>query len=151
MARAQRFDLSSETAQSNFLQFVGQMRLAGKRPVFELVPEKRSLDQNDMIHALYQQIASQKQDETFREIRAHCKLHHGVPILRRDSEQFRVKYDRLVKPRFEYQEKLDLMDWFPVTSLMSKTQGTEYIDTLIREFSKQGVSLIHPSEAESYA
>ena len=116
----------------------------------EIVPEARSLDQNEMIHALYKQIAEQKPDETFNEIRCFCKLHYGVPIMRRDDDVFRYVYDKAFKP-LDYEFKLKAMEQWPVTSKMSKKQGTEYIDTIIREFSKEGYSLIHPSEAASYA
>lgn len=144
-ARKQRWDLSTETAMNNFQAHIGNMRLAGKRPVVELVPEKRSLDQNAMIHALYKQISEQKQDETFRGIRQECKLHFGVPILRRDDEQFRQFYDGSLKP-LAYEFKLESMQFVPVTSLMNKTQCTEYIDEIIRVYSMQGVPLVHPSE-----
>jgi pseudouridine-5'-phosphate glycosidase len=137
--------LSSETVKANFDHFIAQMRLNGKRPVVQLVPEKRSLDQNDMIHAIYQQVAQQKQDESFNQIRCHCKLHHGVPILRRDDETFRYVYDTAVK-HLPYEFKLVFIDPYPVTSEFNKKQATEYIDEIIREYSQQGLCLVHPSE-----
>lgn len=147
--RRQRWDLSTDTVVENFNAFITNMRLSGKRPLVEIVPEGRSLDQNDMINAVYRQLAEQKPDESFNEIRCYCKLHFGVPIMRRDSEQFRYVYDTAFKP-LPYEFKLESMDQWPVTSDMSKKQATEYIDTIIREFSKQGYSLIHPSEASQW-
>jgi hypothetical protein len=142
-----RWDLSSETAIERFMAHVGTLRLSGKRVVVEFVPEGRSLDQNEMIHAIYKQVAEQKQDESFRDIRRHCKLHSGVPILRRDQQQFRDFYDTALK-HLDYQFKLESMDFVPVTSRMSKKQATEYIDEIIREYSQQGLCLLHPSEVE---
>ena len=55
-----------------------------------------------------------------------CKLHFGVPILRMGDE-FREKYDRAVKP-MAYEDKLTLMEWFPVTSLMTTPQLSEYLE-----------------------
>jgi len=141
-----QWDLSSEAAVTNFLAFVSQLRLAGKRPVFMQAPEKRSLDQNSMIYALYEQIASQAQDQSVSDVRRECKLRHGVPILRAENEKFKALYDRCMKGTLTYEEKLEAMDILPVTRLMTKEQGTAYIDSIIREYSKQGYSLTSPSE-----
>jgi hypothetical protein len=143
--RAHKWDLSSETVKANFDAFISQMRLSGKRPVVALVPESRSLDQNSLIYALYQQIAAQKPDSAIVDIRREAKLHYGVPILRAHSEEFRYVYDKAIKP-LEYEFKLRAMDWLPVTSKMAKAQATEFIDTVIREYSQQGLCLVHPSE-----
>lgn len=141
---ATRWDLGSDHVLGNFLSFVTQMRLAGKRPIVEVIPERRSLDQNSMIYALYQQIADQS-EEKIVDIRRECKLRYGVPILRAGSDEFRYVYDRAIKP-LEYEFKLRAMDWLPVTSRMSKAQATEFIDSVIREYSERGLSLVHPSE-----
>ncbi len=141
-----QWDLSSEAAVTNFLAFVAQLRLAGKRPLFEQVPEKRSLDQNSMIYALYEQIASQAQDQSLIDVRRECKLRHGVAILRAGNDKFKALYDRCMKGVLTYEEKLEAMDILPVTRLMTKEQGTAYIDSIIREYSRQGYSLVSPSE-----
>jgi hypothetical protein len=143
-----RWDLSNETMLERFIAHVGALRLSGKRPIFEFVPESRSLDQNEMIHALYKQIAEQKQDESFKDIRRHCKLHSGVPILRRDQQEFRNFYDTALK-RLDYEFKLESMDFVPVTSRMNKKQASEYIEEVIREYSQQGLCLLHPSEMQA--
>jgi len=144
--RAIKWDLSSESTVTNFLAHIGEMRLHGKRPIFQQVPEKRSLDQNSMFYALYQQIASQAGDQSVSDVRKECKLRYGVPILRVGNEKFKALYDRSIRGTLTYEEKLEAMEILPVTRLMTKEQGTEYIDTILREYSKQGFSLIHPSE-----
>jgi hypothetical protein len=133
---------------ANFDNFITQMRLSGKRPVVQIVPQKRSLDQNSMFYALYQQVAEQKQDESIEDIRKHCKLHHGVPILRGEDYKFREFYDKSLK-HMDYEFKLDSMKFVPVTSRFSKDQGSRYIDEIIREYSQQGLCLIHPSEMQA--
>jgi len=147
VSRPIRFDLSTESAMAAFQAFVAQMRLTGKRPVFVQEQEKRSLSQNDMIYALYQQIAEQAQDQSINDIRRECKLRHGAPILRGGNEQFKALYDKTMREVLTYEEKLAAMDILPVTRLMTKEQGTAYIDTIIREYSGQGYFLLHPSEA----
>ena len=143
--RASRWDLSHESVMENFLAFVGNMRLSGKRPIFELVAENRSLSQNDMFWALFAQIAAAVGDQTVEDIRLECKLTIGVPIMRAASEDFRYVYDLAVKP-LEYQQKLSAMKWFEVTSKMNKKQGSEFIDEVLRVYSQRGISLIHPSD-----
>lgn len=142
-----RFDLGSDYGMEALRTFVANARLAGKRPVFELMPEKRSIDQNSLIYALYQQIALQTGDQSINDVRRECKLRFGVPILRAGDPEFKTLYDRCIKDALTYEQKLEAMDILPVTRRMSKEQGTEYIDTIMREYSKQGYSLLHPSEA----
>lgn len=143
--RRQRWDLSTDTVVENFNAFVTNMRLAGKRPLVEIVPESRTVDQNAMFFALYAQVAAQKQDESVEEIRRYCKLHFGVPILRRDDPQFRDWYNKTLL-HSDYEIKKESMRYVPVTSDFSKKQGSEYIDEIIREYSQQGLCLTHPSE-----
>lgn len=144
-----RFDLSTDVAQGKFLEYVGMLRLSGKPAIFVEAPAKRSLDQNALSFALYEQVAKQKTDESIQEIRRYCKLHHGVPILRRDDEKFRAMYDKAMKHHLDYEEKLAAMEFLPVTSLMGKKQFSEYLDEVIRDYSQNGYCLVHPSEVEA--
>lgn len=64
--------------------------------------------------------------------RAYCKLHFGVPILRAENPEFRVKYDEIVKP-LDYERKLAIMAEplnLPVTRLMSKRQKKQFLDEM---------------------
>lgn len=142
-----RWTLDDDFKVKCFNEHVTNMRLAGKPPTVEFVQPLRSLDQNAMTWSLYTQIAEQKQDESINEIQHHCKLHYGVPILRRDNVKFQAMYDKAFRDVLEYEEKLAAMEFLPVTRLMNKTQCSEYLDTIIREYSKQGYFLTHPSEA----
>lgn len=139
------WDLSNSGNRERFDAHISNLLLSGKKPRVEVLPEKRSLDQNAMFHALYKQIAEQKQDESMNDITRFCKLHYGVPILRASSEKFRDMYDRVIKGH-DYETKLEMMEFLPVTRLFNKEQGSVYIDTIIQKFSQQGLSLLHPSE-----
>ena len=143
--RKMRFDVSTDRGLDIFLDIRNGLLLAGKKAVFELVPEKRSLDQNALSFALYSQIAEQLQDQSIDEVRRECKLRHGVPILRGGSESFREQYDKVIKPH-DYETKLAIMGWLPVTSLMNKAQFSEYLDAVIRAYSQQGISITMPGE-----
>ena len=141
-----RFDVSTDRGLDIFLDIRNGLLLAGKKAVFELVPEKRSLDQNAMSFALYKEIAGQLEDQTVAEVRAECKLRFGVPILRGANERFRAMYDKAIKATLSYEEKLSAMEFLPVTRLMNKGQFSEYLDTVIREYSKQGIAITMPGE-----
>ena len=141
-----RFDVSTDRGLDIFLDIRNDLLLAGKKAVFELVPEKRSLDQNAMSFALYKEIAGQLEDQTVAEVRAECKLRFGVPILRGANERFRAMYDKAIKATLSYEEKLSAMEFLPVTRLMNKGQFSEYLDTVIREYSKQGIAITMPGE-----
>lgn len=43
---------------------------------------KRSIPQNDISHAWYEQIARELPEDDAKGWKGYCKLHHGVPILR---------------------------------------------------------------------
>ena len=104
--------------------------------------EKRTNSQNNMLYRIYEKLAKQG-DQTAQEYRAEIKLRYGVPILRRDDEEFRQQYNRLILNR-SYEEKLDFMlppIEMPVTSLMSKEQKAEMLDNVIRDYTKQGFFL----------
>jgi len=139
-----KFVITSGGVQVNLLEFLGQMRLSGRIPVVTVSEqgEKRSISQNSLIYALYDTIQSQTEGETAQTIRREAKLTQGVPILRSEDEEFRVFYDRAIRPALTYEQKLEAMDFLPVTSRMNKEQGTQYIDAVIDFYTKQGVMII---------
>jgi len=143
--RPVRIDCSTDRGWEALAAVRANALLSNKPFVVQVLGPKRSLDQNAISHALYTQIAGQLEDQTVQEVRAECKLRYGVPILRAGSEEFRAQYDKVIKPH-DYETKLAIMEWLPVTSLMSKEQFSEYLDTVIREYTKQGVSILMPGE-----
>jgi len=132
-----------------FLDKVSEMRVNGLKPRAKLDTGSRTLDQNAMINVLYGQIAAQKGDETVNDIRRHCKAFYGIPILLAEDSAFAAMYTKGIMAHLTTEEKLEAMDILPVTSRMNKSQGSRYIDEVIREYSKAGISLTHPSE-ENY-
>jgi hypothetical protein len=96
--------------------------------------------------------AEQFGDRTAENVRGWGKLHHGVPILRAESDEYRARYDKVFKP-LDYETKLELMQEpfdFPVTRLMNVSQKTRYLDAIHRALSEMGVCLTDP-EALKYA
>lgn len=103
----------------------------------------RSLPQNNFTHAWYEQLARELNQHNALEWKAYCKLHHGVPILRIEDEEFRMAYDGVIKP-LSYEQKLAAMKYWPVTSIMTKPQLSAYTEAVKADFAKQGVMLEFP-------
>lgn len=118
-----------------------------KYVVVSLRPGKdRTLDQNTMFFALYKRISEMTQIGDIEDARRYCKLHYGVVIMRKESEDFRHGWNQLFL-NLEYEQKLELMgpcaifgpDGFPVTRLFNRAQGIAYTNQIVDDFRAQGV------------
>lgn len=106
---------------------------------------KRTVNQNRLNRKWMMEIAEQN-GWSAEYARAYCKLTIGVPILRAENDDFRVKYDLIIRP-LPYEQKLALMMEpldFPVTRLMTTKQQSRYMDEVYRHFSDQGFILTIP-------
>ncbi len=109
---------------------------------------KRTLKQNKLQRLWMTEIADQLGDQTAEEIRAYCKLTIGVPILRAENDDFRERYDIIIRP-LPYEQKLYLMMEpldFPITRLMTTKQATAYLDGVHRHWSSKGIALTDPGD-----
>jgi hypothetical protein len=104
----------------------------------------RSLPQNAITHAWYKQLARELREESALGWKCYCKLHHGVPILRAEDEEFRDAYDQVIKG-LRYEQKLVAMRSWPVTSLMNKEQLSKYAEAMQADFRARGVLLEFPA------
>lgn len=130
---------------------IGELRELWNRHKFVKVTAKtgkaRSLDQNAISHAWYEQIARELREDDALGWKCYCKLHHGVPILRTEDEEFREAYDATIKG-MTYEQKLKAMRLLPVTSLMTKEQLSKYLESMQEDFARCGVRLEFPEVAE---
>ena len=101
----------------------------------------RSLEANALSHVWYGEIGKRDPEYNTVQARRFCKLHFGVPILRGQSDKFRAAWDGMIKARLTYPEKLELMDWWPVTSLMDRSQMREYLTAMQDHWQQRGVML----------
>ena len=106
----------------------------------------RSLDQNAISHAWYEQISRELREDDSLGWKCYCKLHHGVPIIRAEDEEFREAYDATIKG-MTYEQKLKVMRMLPVTSLMTKPQLSKYLEAMQGDFERRGVRLEFPEVA----
>src|SRR5690606_3756692 len=108
--------------------------------VVRIGPPPRTLAQNAGTHVLYEIIAQALPEDDALGWKCYCKLHHGVAILRAEDSEFREIYDTTIKG-MTYEQKLKVMRYFPVTSLMDKKQINKYIEALQADFEPRGVIL----------
>lgn len=106
--------------------------------------EDRSLDQNALSHAFYEQVARELREDTAKGVKSFCKLHFGVPIMRAEDEDFRTAYDSAIKG-LTYEQKLAVMGILPVTSLMTRGQLSQYLEAVQRHYEGRGVRLEFPT------
>ena len=85
----------------------------------------RTMDQNRILHAWLGQLSRELPENDELGWKSFVKLHYGVPILRAEDEEFRGKYDAVVKP-MSYEQKLAIMEFWPVTSIMTIPQPTAF-------------------------
>lgn len=105
----------------------------------------RSLNQNALAAVWYEQIARELGEDSPADVKAFCKLRYGVPILRAQDEDFRVRYDRAIKSSLSYEQKLDAMHLLPVTSLMTTDQLSTYLQDVQKGYAGR-VDLQFPDE-----
>lgn len=140
------YTINSETTLQNF---IGSLRETYGSFKFLRVNVKtgkdRSLPQNAITHAWYEQLARELREESALGWKCYCKLHHGVPIMRAEDEEFRDAYDQVIKG-LRYEQKLIAMRSWPVTSIMNKDQLSKYAAAMQDDFRARGVLLEFPAD-----
>ena len=102
---------------------------------------KRSNEQNKLQRKLINIAAEQLSDQTPEQIRAYCKLHFGVPILRNEDPDFKDAYDFSIL-NLTYEQKLRCMQVpidFPVTRIMTVRQKRQYLNDIQNHFESVGI------------
>ena len=143
----QRWHLHDKFQLNDFTNYIYDQWREGKKPTVQFLGEARTSDQNTMMFALYQDIADQSEDKTLMDVRCECKLIYGVGILKASDPDFAKWYDETVKP-LDYESKLKLMVHMDLTSLMNKKQATDYITTIVQEYTKNGYRLADPRQTQ---
>lgn len=135
----------SDTTLAQALGEVREQFRIHKRVKVKVTSGKRSLNQNDISHVWYEQIAHELREDDALGWKCYAKLHHGVPILRAEDADFREVYDGAIKG-LTYEQKLGVMRILPVTSLMNKAQLSKYLEAVQADFQGRGVWLQFPQE-----
>ena len=107
--------------------------------------KRRSNAMNRTIHKWFAEVAKHYGDRSEAEVKAECNLIYGVPIKRRDDEEwasaFGYLFDSLNRPsKIKAIRVLDV----PVTRDMTVRQLGEYMDQMSRDYRSEGVYLTDP-------
>lgn len=132
--------VNSERALSEAL---GSIREAfGRSKFIRLIIRERvrSLNQNDQAHVWYEQVSLELREDTPLGVKCISKLNVGVPIMRAEDADFRAFYDKCLK-QLSYEDKIDAMKYFPVSSLMPVDAANQYLEELRKFWGKRGVKL----------
>lgn len=114
------------------------------------VGKARSIPQNAIQHVWYTQMAMEDRSDDERGHIRFCKLTYGVPILCAEDPDYREFCRRLLGP-LPYESRLEAMDHFPVTRLMTKKQESKYLDDVQKGYFARGVQLTFPDKSAAAA
>lgn len=138
-------------SQETLSAFIGDLREQWKAHKWLRVTVKtgkpRTLDQNAISHAWYEQVSRELREDSAQGVKRFCKLHFGVPILRAEDAEFREFYDAGIRSALSYEQKLRAMDFVPVTSLMTRAQLSAYCEAMRDHYRPHGVMLEWPEES----
>ena len=103
--------------------------------------EIRTNPQNDLLWKWNEEIARHRGDMTAMEVHRENKLLIGCPICMR-NDAFKAFVGKL--SHLTYEEKLEAMDFVPVTSRMTVKEMSEYMDAVHAKFTAKGVRMTDP-------
>jgi len=116
---------------------IGSLRAAfGEAKYLKVTISKsrdRSLDQNRLFHAWVAQVATERSEFTFNDVRNFAKLHFFVPILRGEDEEFADAYDAAIKP-LPYDVKTKAISLMPVTSRCNVEQMSRGLEDMQKHY-----------------
>lgn len=105
--------------------------------------ESRSLKQNRLAF-LWFRIRGEATGHGRHYERCLLKYLYGIPILR-ERKEFNEFYEAALD-HLDYQQKLDSMEFIPVTSLMTVKEFVEFLNIVDQESASIGIVLPRPSD-----
>ena len=106
--------------------------------------DKRSLDQNALVHKWFGEIAKQRGDISAKDVKGLCHVTYGVPIRMRDPVWSRVWHKMFAPLTWEQQCFLFSQGILSMTRDMTTTELREYMDAMSADYRAQGVVLTDP-------
>lgn len=120
------------------------------QPFDETATEKRrTIAQNRLIYKIYRRIGKTLYGGDEIHARRECKLKIGCAILYRERKDFAKTFDDVVRP-LPHEIRLKAMDLVEVSSIMTVKMGTEYIKSIIQQYSERGCYFLDLEGAEDY-
>lgn len=133
------------------------MRLIESGPVEVIVQpfdetatdKRRTIAQNRLIYKIYQRIGKTLYGGDELHARRECKLRIGCKILYRDREEFAELFDKVIR-NLDHETRLKAMDLIEVSSIMKVKQSTEYIKSIMQQYSERGCYFLDLEGSEDY-
>lgn len=106
----------------------------------------RTNAQNNLVHKWFKEISVQSGDESDLDVKAHCNLIYGVPIMSQDEEwaaAFGYIFQALnYKAKKKAIKVLDI----PFTRRMKTGELYDYMTEMARDYQEAGFILTHPDD-----
>jgi|TARA_R110000824_G_scaffold126951_4_gene286746 hypothetical protein len=130
--------INSDTSELAFIQWVKELRIKHKYITFDYpkIGAERSLSSNALSHVWYAFADKMLDSHESGDARRYCKLHFGVPMLRGESSQYLQDYNKYLM-NFDYEDKIRIMDYWPVTKRMSREQMNRYLTSVQYYFASE--------------
>lgn len=108
----------------------------------------RSLSQNALLHKWFGEIAKQSGDRTALQVKGECHKEYGLVIKLRDAQWAWVWNRSAAHLDHEKQCKVLASGVFTVTSGMTSTELTEYMDPMAQDYRARGYRLTQPEDKQ---
>ena len=139
------FRLTNAFQRDRLADQIKQLEVSKEKPVFIKITdakEKRSEAINRLAHMWYRQVSKQGQEYTPEQVKSIAKLRWGVPIMR-EHDYFNSRWMTLTAAFPSYEKQLEILEYLPVTSLMSNAEMSEYL-TNFKQVMGDKYQLIEP-------
>lgn len=126
--------LQNDFQRQTFIKNLNDLPISRETPVHIKISDKkinRSKAINNLSHRWYSDVAKQGKEYTPGEVKAIAKFRWGVPIMRQ-HDKFNEHWLRLEKVCLSYEEKIDAMEFLPVTSLFTNAEMSQYMSDFKR-------------------
>jgi len=140
------FYLKKYSDKQELIEYIKRLSPLEKRPWTVTVSEddeSRSLKQN-RLSFLWYRVRGEATGHGRHYERSLCKLIYGMPILREDKHFNEFYVNALAG--LDYRQKLDAMEFVPVTSLMKVKEFAIYLNDIEVESASIGIVLPHPED-----
>ena len=137
--------VTSDNQEEATLAVVSQIHdiVESGRVAYVKVYDRRSLDANAQVWVWSQQIAK-FEGWTIPETGKELKLKHGLPIILADPEYGKKTAFVLKRCGFDsmlLEQKLEMIDYLPITRLFSTKQHNSYRDSIQVHYAQRGLNL----------
>ena len=123
------YRLTTEHNRDCLLNEIKKIEVSRERPVFVKISdakEKRSDAINRLAHMWYREVSKQGQEYTPEQVKCIAKKRWALPIMRQHAF-FNTRWMKIMETFPTYEEQLEILEFLPVTSLMTNPEMSDYL------------------------